>query len=192
MRRPSAAARAVVAVSFPSGSETSTSPWPTTPGPSTLAAWSKPTRASWSLGSWPRTPLRMSSVNAGSASATRSSPLSATARTGRRVTRSVHELQNEADRPGLTAKPRSRPGSQARRPSRRNSGSSRVVEANTDTATTRIAPSASERSAELSTVQIAASDAITAAPEKTTARPEVASARPRAVAGSWPARISSR
>ena len=109
---------------------------------------------------------------------------------GRRVTRSVHELQKDWD--GVPTRDRRRPGSQARRPSSRSSGSRSVVEASTDTATTRIAPSASERSAELSIVQIAASDAITVAPENMTARPEVASARARAVSGSRPARISSR
>src|SRR5688572_22460942 len=115
----------------------------------------------------------MSMLRAGTASATKSSALRAAARTGRRVTRSVHAIQIKADRWDVPSKERRRPGSQARFPSRRNTGSSRVVDASTDTVTTKIAPSASERSAELSTVQIEASEAITAAPENTTARPEV-------------------
>jgi hypothetical protein len=58
--------------------------------------------------------------------------------------------------------------------------------------TTIIAPSAMERSAWLSTIQIPASEMITARPEKKTDRPEVDSAAARASSGGRPVRISSR
>ena len=76
-----------------------------------------------------------------------------------------------------------------RRPS--STGSS-VTAASIATATTRIAPSAIERIAVLSTIHSPASETITVRPLNSTARPEVASATARASAGLRPAAISSR
>ena len=59
-------------------------------------------------------------------------------------------------------------------------------------ATTTIAPRAIERSAWLSTIQIPASEMITAMPENATARPDVESAAARASSAERPALTSSR
>ena len=72
------------------------------------------------------------------------------------------------------------------------SAGSSDADATSDTATTRIAPSAIERMALLSTIHRPASDTITVRPENSTAIPEVAIARARARSGEWPACTSSR
>ncbi len=85
-----------------------------------------------------------------------------------------------------------RPGAAARRPISDTSAGSSVAAASTDTATTRIAPSAIERSAVASISHRPPSDRITVMPEKATATPDVAIARVRAASRLAPARTSSR
>ena len=89
---------------------------------------------------------------------------------------------------------RRRPGSTARRPSRRRSGRSSVVAASTATTTTTgIPPMASERRAELSTVQIDAKRRDHRRAREHDGQPgRCERAGARGLSGSWPARTSSR
>ena len=110
------------------------------------------------------------------------------ASTGRLITPSVQPCQNvPLPRPRSSRERRT-----TRWPSSEISAGSRVTAASIATATTRIAPSAIDRIAVLSTIHSPASETITVSPLNSTASPEVASATPRASSCERPPATSSR
>jgi hypothetical protein len=171
-------------------------------------AASKPWRVSLSLGNWYSAPLLVDIQIAGVARSRRTTIPAATAGTGRRMTAPAQRAQKPGGsgasgrvEPGRLGdrerrmSPRianTRPRVYARWPSSEISAGSSVAAATTDTATTRIAPSAIERRAVASTIHRPASDTMTVTPEKATATPEVDSATARASSGLRPLRTSAR
>ncbi len=124
------------------------------------------------------------------------------------MTRAVQRCQKVDSGSGLLAPGRRRRSTVARRtkrparhatppastrwPSRLIRAGSRITAATIAMPTTIIAPSAIERRAWLSTIQIPASEMITARPEKNTESPDVDSAASRASLAGRPRRTSSR
>jgi hypothetical protein len=128
--------------------------------------------------------------SAGNASASSTAALASAEISGRRMTASTIRVQpprSRLKRPANGIRPLS-----TRSPSADSAAGSTDSEPSTETATTRIAPVASETNVGEPARYMPAIAIITVRPETNTARPEVAAAASRAASGDLPERRSSR
>ena len=180
------------------------------PPPLASAMSSTPTTTSWSSGNCvERAGTHLQSKGPGSR-APGGRRRAADGEPGRRITRLVHRCQKVESGVGAVDRRaggavgtvcaggsgptrHAMPPASTRWPRRRISVGSSTTAATIAIPTTIIAPSAIERNAWLSTIQIPASEMITAIPEKTTESPEVRERRAASlVGGLGPLRTSSR